>query len=88
MHLYDYSTDQSTHLIVSRYRDCARYSLETDCIDQALQYAEKELELERCTLGTETDHLRKGMQDAQSWIKHLRKERFRIRRMFYERMNK
>ena len=67
------------------YRECSKYSADTGDFTKALSYAYQEVDLERCLLGTEVDHLKKDMKDAYSWQKSLEKERFRSVRQFWER---
>ncbi|RYC59693.1 hypothetical protein CHU98_g6519 [Xylaria longipes] len=56
-----------------KYRDCSKYSLDTGSIDSALHCAYKDLEIERCIIGAETEHLRDGMLGAEYWLEHLNK---------------
>ncbi|KAI1496376.1 hypothetical protein F5X99DRAFT_424715 [Biscogniauxia marginata] len=53
------------------YRDCSKHSLELGDIPRALDYARKELDIERCIIGTETAHLRNNMDGAEYWLAHL-----------------
>ncbi|EMR65672.1 putative set domain-containing protein [Eutypa lata UCREL1] len=59
--------------------------LETGALQKALDYAYKEVDLGRCIVGTESEYLDKDAQDADTWVKHLQKERFRNLRQFWER---
>ena len=68
-----------------RYRDCSNYSRAIGDVTKALEYAYREVDLERCIIGTEIEHLRRDMLDAYSWQKILEKERFRNLRQFWER---
>lgn len=70
---------------ISRYREASKYSLETGALQKALDYAYKEVDLGRCIVGTESEYLDKDAQDADTWVKHLQKERFRNLRQFWER---
>ncbi|KAK3937293.1 hypothetical protein QBC46DRAFT_267878 [Diplogelasinospora grovesii] len=51
------------------YRECSKYSLELGSIPKALDYARKELDIERYCIGTETAHLPKDMEGAEYWIR-------------------
>ncbi|KAI1490253.1 hypothetical protein F5X96DRAFT_637198 [Biscogniauxia mediterranea] len=53
------------------YRDCSKFSLELGDTAKALEYARKELDIERCIIGTETAHLRDDMYGADYWLAHL-----------------
>lgn len=39
-----------------------------------MDYAIKELEIERCVVGVETDHLRQDMAGAEYWIEYLKQK--------------
>lgn len=71
--------------VPTRYRDASKYSLETGEFQKALDFAYKEVDLGRCMVGTDSEYLGKDAQDADAWVKHLQKERFRILRQFWER---
>lgn len=57
------------------YRDCSKYSLENESFEAAMDYAVKELEIERNIIGMETGHLRDGMNGAEYWLMHLEQMR-------------
>ena len=58
--------------LADAYRDCANYSLQQGDIAKAIDYAKKELEVERYCIGTETAHLKEDMEGAECRIEHLR----------------
>ncbi|KAK3936719.1 hypothetical protein QBC46DRAFT_24732 [Diplogelasinospora grovesii] len=53
------------------YRECSKYSLKLGSTEKAMYYARKELDIERCCIGTETAHLQKDMEGAEYWLAHL-----------------
>ncbi|KAI0596358.1 hypothetical protein F4775DRAFT_565073 [Biscogniauxia sp. FL1348] len=53
------------------YRDCSKHSLELGDVAKAVEYGRKELDIERCIIGTETAHLRDDMYGAEYWLAHL-----------------
>ncbi len=55
-----------------RFRECSKYALDSGIFDKALQYAQKELELERLLIGTDTEYLRGDLYGAECWIKSVR----------------
>ncbi|RWA08362.1 hypothetical protein EKO27_g6746 [Xylaria grammica] len=55
------------------YRACSNYNLDLGFMQGAVQYAQKELELERCMLGTDTAHLQGEMGGAEFWLQLLQR---------------
>ncbi|CAJ2509318.1 Uu.00g143440.m01.CDS01 [Anthostomella pinea] len=47
------------------YRDCSNYCHQLGDVDAAIHYAQKELDIERCIMGMEAQHLRDGMHGAE-----------------------
>lgn len=41
-------------------------------MDKAIEYAEKALEVERCLIGPETEHLRENYVGCQYWLAMLK----------------
>ncbi|KAI1104095.1 SET domain-containing protein [Jackrogersella minutella] len=66
MELYIKSDDDG------RYRECSNYAFDSGLYDKALEYALKELELERLLIGTETGHLQDEPSGAEYWVDHVR----------------
>ncbi|KAI1393980.1 SET domain-containing protein [Hypoxylon trugodes] len=56
------------------YRECSQYALDGCNRAKALDYARKELELERTLLGMDTGHLKEGLYGAKYWFEHLQKK--------------
>jgi hypothetical protein len=50
----------------NRYQKCTKYSLRLGNVDDAKVYAARGLNVQRCCLGEETDHL--GPDAAQAWM--------------------
>lgn len=57
------------------YRDCSKLSLESSLFDKAVNYAEKEQDVKRYCIGTETAHLKEGLKGAEVWLEHVLSER-------------
>lgn len=57
-----------------RFRDCSKYALKAGLSDEALNYARKELDLERLLIGTETVHLMENLDGARYWLEHVRND--------------
>ena len=57
--------------LAQSYRECSKYSLAEGLYSKAMEYAQKELEVEKVCVGDETEHLEKDMEGAKFWIKHL-----------------
>ncbi|KAI0120381.1 SET domain-containing protein [Hypoxylon sp. NC0597] len=56
------------------FRECSQYAFDSESFGKALGYARKELELEKVLIGTETAHLKDGLQGAKYWVKHIQKK--------------
>jgi hypothetical protein len=63
------------------YRDCATYSLACGFSGKAVKYANKELEVERYCIGTETAHLEQDMRGADFWLPYVMSEHVKIERV-------
>ena len=59
--------------LTSMYRQCSKYSLQLGMVEKAKAYGMKELDIERCCLGTETEYMNEGSGDgnAEAWIRHV-----------------
>ncbi|KAK8852160.1 TPR domain protein [Apiospora arundinis] len=75
--------DQLTELMIEEglvtmeltkmYRTCSQYCWTSlDDMDKAIEYAEKALEVERCLIGPETEHLRENYVGCQYWLAMLK----------------
>ncbi|KAI0834091.1 SET domain-containing protein [Hypoxylon sp. FL0890] len=56
------------------FRECSQYAFDDGAFGKAIDYARKELELEKLLLGTETAHLKDDFQGAKYWVKHIQKK--------------
>lgn len=54
-----------------RYRSCSHYCWWLNDLDEAIEYAEKALDIERCLIGPETSHLREDNVGCQYWLAKL-----------------
>ncbi|KAK8074572.1 hypothetical protein PG997_009235 [Apiospora hydei] len=57
--------------LAKTYRACSQLSLWLDDLDEAIEYAEKALDIERCLIGPETEHLREDDAGCQYWLEKL-----------------
>ncbi|KAI2463048.1 SET domain-containing protein [Annulohypoxylon bovei var. microspora] len=56
------------------FRECSKYAFDAGHHDKALEYARKELDLEKLLIGTETAHLKDNLYGAKYWVEHIRKK--------------
>ncbi|OTA69518.1 SET domain-containing protein [Hypoxylon sp. EC38] len=56
------------------YRECSQYAFDSASFGKALDYARKELDLEKVLIGTETAHLKDELLGAKYWVKHIQKK--------------
>lgn len=60
-----------TQLFPDRYRSCSQYCWWLDDLDEAIEYAEKALDIEWCLIGPETKHLMENLVGCQYWLDRL-----------------
>ncbi|KAK8061915.1 hypothetical protein PG994_008281 [Apiospora phragmitis] len=57
--------------LVKLYRVCSQYCWNLDDLDEAIEYAEKALDIEICLIGLETEHLRENLIGCQYWLEMM-----------------